>query len=87
MVSRDVVVCNKDGLHSKTATVFSEKARQYKSMIWVKRQNIEADAKSLLNVLSLGAFQGTEIRIVAEGPDENEALESICAFVSNEFSE
>lgn len=87
MVFRDVVVRNQVGLHSNPASVFSAKASEYKSSIWIERQQVRANAKSLLNVLSLGIFKDMEIRIMAEGPDENEALEGVCSLLSSEIFE
>lgn len=87
MVYRDVVVRNQVGLHSNPASVFSAKASEYKSAVWIERHEARANAKSLLNVLSLGIFKDMEIRIFAEGPDENEALEGVCSLLSSEIFE
>ncbi len=87
MVSRDIVISNQVGLHSKPATVFSQKACEYKCSVWIEKENIRANAKSLLNVLSLGVFNGMEIRIVTDGPDEKEALEGMCALICKDFLE
>lgn len=87
MVSRDVVVHNQVGLHSKPATFFIQKANEYKSTIWVERQERRVNAKSLLGVLSLGVLKGTEIKIIADGPDEEDALEGVCTLVSSNFYE
>lgn len=87
MVSRDIIIRNQVGLHSKPATVFSQKACEYNCSVWVEKGTARANAKSLLNVLSLGVFNGMEIRIVTDGPDEKEALEGICALICNDFLE
>lgn len=87
MVYRDVVVCNQVGLHSNPASVFTAKASEYKSSVWIERQEVRANAKSLLNVLSLGVFKDMEIRVITEGPDEKEALEGVCSLLSSELFE
>jgi len=87
MVYRDVVVRNQVGLHSTPASVFSAKAGEYKSSITIEYRETRANAKSLLNVLSLGIFKDMEIRIICEGPDENEALEGVCTLLNSEIFE
>lgn len=87
MVSKVVIVQNQVGLHSKPATCFIQKANEYKSTIWVERNERKANAKSLLGILSLGVIKGTEIKIIADGPDEKEALDGVCTLVSNDFFE
>ena len=87
MVSKIVIVQNQVGLHSKPATCFIQKANEYKSAIWVERNERKANAKSLLGILSLGVIKGTEIKIIADGPDEKEALDGVCTLVSNDFFE
>ncbi|MBQ2966959.1 MAG: HPr family phosphocarrier protein [Clostridia bacterium] len=87
MVSKVVIVQNQVGLHSKPATCFIQKANEFKSTIWVERNERRANAKSLLGVLSLGVIKGTEIKIIADGPDEQEALDGVCTLVSNDFFE
>ncbi len=87
MVSKIVIVQNQVGLHSKPATCFIQKANEYKSTIWVERNERKANAKSLLGILSLGVIKGTEIKIIADGPDEKEALDGVCTLVSNDFFE
>ena len=67
--------------------MFSAKASEYKSSIWIERREARVNAKSLLNVLSLGIFKDMEIRIIAEGPDENEALEGVCTLLNSEIFE
>ncbi len=87
MVSKNVVVLNQVGLHSKPATFFIQKANEYKSTILVERQERRVNAKSLLGVLSLGVLKGTEIKIIVDGPDEQEALEGVCNLIKNNFYE
>ena len=87
MVSKIVIVQSQVGLHSKPATCFIQKANEFKSTIWVERNERKANAKSLLGILSLGVIKGTEIKIIADGPDEKEALDGVCTLVSNDFFE
>lgn len=87
MYSKDVLVRNKTGLHARPATFFIQKANEFKSNVWVEKEERRAVAKSLLGVLSLGILGGTTIRIFADGPDETEAVEGLVALVESGFSE
>ncbi len=85
MFVKEVVVQNQVGLHARPATFFIQKANEYKSSIWVEKDERKVNAKSLLGVLSLGITKGLTISIVAEGSDEEEAVNSLVALVSSDF--
>ena len=87
MFVKDVVVQNQVGLHARPATFFIQKANEFKSTIWVEKQERRINAKSLLGVLSLGIVGGTEIDIIADGSDEQEAVDSLVALVESGFAE
>ncbi len=87
MYSKEVVVQNQVGLHARPATFFIQKANEFKSSIWVENQERKVNAKSLLGVLSLGITRGTEITIIADGADEEEAVESLVAIINSNFAE
>ena len=81
MYVKDVTVQNQVGLHARPATFFIQKANEYKSSIWVEKEERRVNAKSLLGVLSLGIMGGTNIRIIAGGPDEEQAVEGLIKLV------
>jgi phosphocarrier protein HPr len=87
MYSKEVVVQNQVGLHARPATFFIQKANEFKSSIWVENQERKVNAKSLLGVLSLGITRGTDITIIADGADEEEAVESLVAIINSNFAE
>ena len=87
MFVKDVVVQNQVGLHARPATFFIQKANEFKSSIWVEKEERRVNAKSLLGVLSLGIVGGTNIRIIADGADDEEAVESLVALVKSGFAE
>lgn len=87
MVHKDITVQNQVGLHARPATFFIQKANEYRSSIWVEKEERRANAKSLLGVLSLGITGGTDIRIIADGNDENEALDALVKMVESGFAE
>ena len=73
------------GLHARPATVFVKTAKQFTSEITVFYNNKQANAKSILKVLSLGAHNGSQIRIRAEGDDAQNALAELQALVESNF--
>ncbi len=87
MVVKDVMVQNQVGLHARPATFFIQKANEFKSSIWVEKEERRVNAKSLLGVLSLGIVGGTDIRIIADGPDEEAAVDALVALVQSGFTE
>ena len=87
MVSREVKITNSIGLHARPATFFIQRANSFKSGIWVEKDDRKVNAKSLLGVLSLGIAQGLSIMIIADGADEEAAVESLCELVNSGFEE
>lgn len=87
MCVKDVVVQNQVGLHARPATFFIQKANEFKSSIWVEKEERRVNAKSLLGVLSLGIVGGTQIRIIADGIDEAAAAEELVRLVETGFND
>ena len=87
MYMKHVKVQNKIGLHARPATFFIQKANEYKSAIWVEREERRVNAKSLLGVLSLGIVGGASIRILADGPDEQDAVNGLVQLIETGFAE
>ena len=87
MYVKEVLVQNQVGLHARPATFFIQKANEFKSSIWVEKEERRVNAKSLLGVLSLGIVGGTNIRITADGNDEEAAVEGLVALVESGFAE
>ncbi|MBQ2754624.1 MAG: HPr family phosphocarrier protein [Clostridia bacterium] len=87
MYSKDVLVCNQVGLHARPVTFFIQKANEFKSSIWVEKDDRRVNAKSLLGVLSMGITRGTSINIIADGSDEELAVNSLVDLISSNFAE
>ena len=87
MITREVTVTNSVGLHARPATFFIQKANSYKSSIWVEKDERRVNAKSLLGVLSMGIVSGTTVNLLADGSDENEALEGLIDLIENGMPE
>ena len=87
MFTQEVTVNNEVGLHARPATYFIQKANEFKSSIWVEKEERRVNAKSLLGVLSLGIVKGTTITLIADGPDAKEAVEALAQLVDNQLGE
>ena len=87
MYVKSVKVQNQVGLHARPATFFIQKANEFKSSIWVEKDERRVNAKSLLGVLSLRIMGGTDIKIMAGGSDEEEAVDALVALVESGFAE
>ena len=87
MISKEITITNSVGLHARPATYFIQKANTYKSSIWVESGERRANAKSLLGVLSLGISKGTKIMIIADGADEQDALDGLSDLALSGFND
>ena len=87
MYVKDVVVQNQVGLHARPATFFIQKANEFKASIWIEKEERRVNAKSLLGILSLGLVGGTQIKIIADGSDEQVAVNALVDLVESGFSD
>ncbi len=87
MYSKEVTLQNQVGLHARPATFFIQKANEFKSSIWVEKEERKVNAKSLLGILSLGITRGTVITIIADGLDEKDAVDALADMIETNFSE
>ncbi len=87
MYTQEITVNNEVGLHAKAATYFIQKANEFKSGIWVEKDERRVNAKSLLGVLSLGIVQGTTITLIADGSDQEEAVKALSELIDSNFGE
>lgn len=87
MISREVTITNSIGLHARPATFFIQKANAYKASVWVEKDDRRVNAKSLLGVLSLGIAQGMTVTLLADGQDEEDALDGLMTLINTGFTE
>ena len=86
MCEKDVTVQNQVGLSARPATFFIQKANCLKSSIWIEKEERRVNAKRLLGVLSLGIDGGTTIKVIAAGPDEEQAVDELVKLVNSGFA-
>jgi phosphocarrier protein len=77
MKSRTYTIQNSIGLHARPAALFVKQATEFDAKIKVLKDNKEADAKSIISIMALGAKKGSDIMITAEGPDDEKAVDAL----------
>ena len=87
MVEKSVTITNPVGLHVMPATFFIQKANEFSSSIWMEKDDRKVNAKSLLGVLYMGVVCGTTIKLIADGPDEEEAVEQLTELLNSGLGE
>ncbi len=87
MISRDIEIKNKLGLHARAAAKLVHIAARFKSDIKIRKGDEEVDGKSILGILLLAAGRGAVITIKADGEDEREALDAVEKLIDAKFDE
>jgi phosphocarrier protein len=87
MTEATTTIENKTGIHARPASLFVQTASKFKSKVQIKAKGKTVDAKSILMIMSMGLVKGTEITLVADGPDEAEAVNTLKELVDNKFGE
>ena len=87
MIRRSLRIRNRLGLHARAAARFVHTASRFRSQVSASRDGRTMDGKSILGILLLAAPQGTEIELVVDGPDEDEAIAALEALVAEGFGE
>lgn len=87
MARKELTVLNKLGLHARAAAKIVQTSSQFQSRILIIKNGREADAKSMLDIMTLSCPQGTRIELCAEGKDAAEALAALAVLFDNKFGE
>jgi phosphocarrier protein HPr len=85
--SRDFTIENRLGMHARPSARFVKVTSRYKSEIWVEKDGERVNGKSIMGLMMLAAGQGSVLRITAEGPDAEKALEELAALIQSQFDE
>ena len=85
MVETQLVIRNQLGLHARACALFVKAASRYKSQVFVSRDDLEVNGKSIMGVMMLAAEEGATIKVRAEGEDEVEALATLKELVDGKF--
>jgi len=88
MVERTVVVRNRAGLHTRPAAMIVKRAAQFASDIYLESDDhMRINAKSIIGVMTLAAAQGTTLKLIVSGPDEEQAADAIAELFETGFGE
>jgi phosphocarrier protein len=87
MLITSIKIINRLGLHARASAKLTQVANQFKSDIWIEKNNKKVNAKSIMGVMMLAASQDSYITITTEGSDEQDALNSIIALINDYFEE
>ena len=85
MTETELVIRNQLGLHARACALFVKTAAKFQAQVFVARDDLEVNGKSIMGVMMLAAEEGSTIRVRAEGPDEREALVAIQELVDGKF--
>lgn len=81
MVETNVEVKLKSGLQARQAALFVQEANRYKSEVYLQKDEKKVNAKSIMGIMSLAIARGTSVTLIADGKDENEALEGLTKLI------
>ena len=87
MLQQDIAIVNKLGLHARASAKLTQMAGQFKSEIWIARNERRVNAKSIMGVMMLAANKGSTVRLEIDGADEGEAMQALTALIADRFGE
>ena len=87
MTEQTITIINRAGIHARPAAVLVQVAKDFKSNIFLEKGQDRINAKSIMGILTLGATYGTELKIIAEGEDEKQAVQAIAHLFETKFEE
>ncbi|ACC97696.1 Phosphotransferase system, mannose/fructose/N-acetylgalactosamine [Elusimicrobium minutum Pei191] len=87
MITRDIQIKNKMGLHARPAAMLAQTAGKFAADIKITKSGVEVNAKSIMGIMMLAAEYGSILTVAIDGSDENEALNAILNLFENNFSE
>ncbi len=87
MIREPITIINQLGLHARAANKLVSTAMEYNSTVRLGRGGQEVDGKSIMSVMMLAASCGTDIELIIDGDDENEARDALVALINDRFGE
>jgi phosphocarrier protein HPr len=87
MLTREIEIINKLGLHARASAKLTQLAGKYKCEVWMTKGTRRINAKSIMGVMMLAAGKGSKVGIETDGPDEAEAMAALLALVADYFGE
>lgn len=87
MTEKQVTIHNRAGIHARPAALIVQTASKFSSKVFLKKDHETINAKSIMGIITLGAGYNSELTISAEGPDEENAVETVARLFENRFEE
>ena len=87
MISREIAIINKLGLHARASAKLTQLAGKFQSEVWMSRNQKRVNAKSIMGVMMLAAGMGTTVTLETDGPDEQAAMDALAELISARFGE
>lgn len=87
MITREIEIINKLGLHARASAKLTQLAAKYKSEVWMTRNQRRVNAKSIMGVMMLAAGKGSTVTLETEGADEQECMDSLVQLIETRFGE
>jgi len=87
MTEQIITIANRAGIHARPAALLVQTTKNFKCNIYFEKGRDRINAKSIMGVITLGAVFGTEVKIIAEGEDEQEAVQSLVRLFESKFEE
>ncbi len=84
---RDLTIANQHGMHARPAALFIKTAARFDAEITIEKDDTRISGKSIMGLLTMELYQGAKMRVYAEGPDAEEALDALAELVRNKFDE
>jgi phosphocarrier protein len=87
MTERVITVINRAGIHARPSAILVQTTKNFSSNIYIEKNSDRINAKSIMGIITLGAAYGTELKIIAEGEDEEAAVEAVVKLFESKFEE
>ena len=87
MTERTIKVINRAGIHARPSALLVQTTKNFKSNVFIQKGSDHINAKSIMGIITLGASYGTELKIIAEGEDEESAVETLVKLFESKFEE
>ena len=87
MTEKVIEVINSLGLHARPAAQFVKAASLSKCDVFIEKDGVRVNGKSIMGVMMLAAEQGSKLKIIVDGPDESELIETLITLFRNKFYE
>jgi len=87
MISRDIEIINKLGLHARASAKLTQLSAKFQCEVWMTRERKRVNAKSIMGVMMLAAGKGSTVTLETEGADEQEAMDALVQLIEARFGE